>query len=550
MYSIIGVLFWLVIIYIIVRKFIGHNRKHYGWLQKQIVTWEKGKLISTEQGTAILASYNLKRVDTDRKLDTVKILTLIGAIFVGLGIIFMVASNWQEIPKIVRTAMLLGLTLGTLYAGYYVSYERTDYPLLGKSLFLLAGLFWGGSIALITQIYNIPTSKNWFIFLLWAFPILPVAYFFKNEYTYILSSALFLIWNITYSISNQAANYYYLILVFLLLLPISRLFIKWEWVNVLSLVIAAGCAVFLKQDYFVLIASAGLLVYYLWVRKQEIYLLAAALCFPLWLVAFFVIRQTTPNYYFLLPLALLFYLSYKAGSKAVVTINLVSALVWLNLTLAVYMNIVRQANEFISFSLLHSLIGAVLFAIGMLHKNWHEEQASIYKFTGFILCFIFAYILAFKEVFVSRRPLAPGIMQFNSLFMFLVFIALMAILFWQGYFKNKIGKLEFIGLLVSTVGSMLILSNPAAALVNTIIANIILVVFAVLCLFSGVEAQNPLLFNCGVAFFVLFIITRYVDIFWKLQEKSIFFLVSGIFLIFGGMYLEKKRRQIIERMKS
>ncbi|MDD5259450.1 MAG: DUF2157 domain-containing protein [bacterium] len=549
MYSIIGILFWLVIIYIIVRKFIGYKRKHYDWLQKQIITWENGKLISTEQGTAILASYNLKRVDPARKLDTIKILTLIGAIFVGVGIIFMVASNWQEIPKIVRTAMLLGLTLGTLYTGYYVSYERTDYPLLGKSLFLLAGLFWGGSIALITQIYNIPTSKNWFIFLLWAFPILPVAYFFKNEYTYVLSSALFLIWDITYSTSNNTANYYYLVLVFLLLLPIARIFIKWEWVNVLSLVMAAVSAVFLKQDYFILTASAGLLVYYLWVKKQEIFLLAAALCFPLWLIAFFMIRQATPNFYFLLPLTLLFYLSYKAKSQVAASINLASAVLWINLVLAAYLNITRQSYNIISFSLLHFLVGSILFTIGMLHKGWYEEYVPLYKISGFALCSIFAYLLAFKQVYTAALP-APGLFFFSSQAALVLLILLAAIAGWQGYFNHKNGKLELIGLLLSVSGAVLILLNPAQPLLNTVVANFILVVFAVLCVFSGVEAQDPLLFNCGVAFFVLFIITRYIDIFWKLQEKSIFFLVSGIILIFSGMYLEKKRRQIIERMKG
>jgi uncharacterized membrane protein len=550
MYSIIGTIFWLVILYFIVRRFFGHKKKHYSWLQNQIVIWENKKLISAEQGTAILAAYNLQRVDTSKKMDTVKVLTLIGAIFVGLGVIFMVASNWQEIPKIVRTIMLLGITLGTLYAGYYLSYERTDYPLLGKSLFLLAGLFWGGTIALIAQIYNIPTSKNWFILLIWAFPILPVAYFFENEYTYILSSALFLIWNFTYSTSNNVANYYYPLLVFLMLLPMANMFIKWEWVNVLGLIIAALYGVFLKYEYLVLISSVGFLVYYLWFRKQELYLLASSLCFSIWLVTFFLIREAVPNYYFLIPLSMLFYLSYQAKSRVAVALNLASALVWLNLILAVYMNISRQSYNIISFSLLHSLIGIILFAIGMLHKDWNEEYSPLYKITGFALCFVFVYILSFKQIFASVNLPEPGLFFITSLLIFAVFLMLMTVLGLKGRFSIKSGKLELIGLLLSVSGSMLILLNPAQALLNTVIANIVLIVFAVLCIFGGVEDQNPSLFNSGIAFFVLFIITRYIDIFWKLQEKSIFFLTSGIILIFGGMYLEKKRRQIIERMKG
>ena len=87
-------------------------------------------------------------------------------------------------------------------------------------------------------------------------------------------------------------------------------------------------------------------------------------------------------------------------------------------------------------------------------------------------------------------------------------------------------------------------------MVNTVIANGILVVFAVINIFYGVEKQEPRIFNSGIIIFVLFIITRYVDIFWELKEKSLFFIIGGLFLIFGGMYLEKQRRKAIERMNK
>ncbi len=550
MSMVIGLVFWLVIIYLIVRRFTGANKKHYAWLQKQIIDWENRKLISVEQSAGILASYNFPRADVSKKMDIVKILTLIGAIFVGVGVVFMVASNWQEIPKEVRTIMLLGITLGTLYAGYYYSYERTDYPLLGKSLFLLSGLFWGGSIALIAQIYNIPTSKNWLILLVWAFPLLPVAYFFENDYTYILSSALFLVWNLSYSASNNVANYFYPVLVFLMLLPLAQLFIKWEWVNVLGLVVAAVYGVFLKYEYLVLINSVGLLVYYIWFRKQELYLLASSLCFCIWLVTFFLIRGSVPNYYFLVPLSILFYLSYQAKSRVAVALNLASALVWLNLVLAIYLNISRQSYNVIAYCLLHSLAGIVLFAVGMLHRYWNEEYSPLYKITGFALSFAGFYILAFKQVFALSPNPGQGVFFFASLIIFVALTMVLAILGLKGYFSDKSGKLQLTGLLLSVAVSMLILLNPEQVLLNTVMANIVLVAFAVLCIFIGVEEQTPSLFNAGIVFFVLFVITRYVDIFWKLKEKSVFFVLSGLILIFGGVYLEKKRRQIVERIKG
>ena len=49
---------------------------------------------------------------------------------------------------------------------------------------------------------------------------------------------------------------------------------------------------------------------------------------------------------------------------------------------------------------------------------------------------------------------------------------------------------------------------------------------------------------------VLFIITRYIDVAWKLRTKSLFFIVGGLMMFGGGIFLEKQRRKIIERMKT
>lgn len=139
-----SLLWWAIIIFIIVKLFSGGRRKHYSWLQRELSLWEEKNIINKEQGDAVLSLYKLNRVTARKKMDMVKVLTLIGVIFVGLGVIFFVGSNWQRIPSHIRTTMLLAITIGTLYAGYVFSYEKDGFANLGKSLLLLANFFGEG----------------------------------------------------------------------------------------------------------------------------------------------------------------------------------------------------------------------------------------------------------------------------------------------------------------------------------------------------------------------------------------------------------------------
>jgi uncharacterized membrane protein len=51
--------------------------------------------------------------------------------------------------------------------------------------------------------------------------------------------------------------------------------------------------------------------------------------------------------------------------------------------------------------------------------------------------------------------------------------------------------------------------------------------------------------NIGLLFFVLDVIARYFDVFWKLLPRSLFFIIGGLILLSGGVFLEKKRRKVL-----
>ena len=480
----------------------------------------------------------------------VKVLTLIGAIFVGVGVIFFVASNWQRIPAHLKTILIMAITIFTLYMGYFFTYKKEGFANSGNSLLLLASLFWGGTVALIGQIYNIPTSQNWLIMLIWAFPIVPIAIFFDNEYVHILASALFLIWNFLYTANNSVANYYYPIIIFLLMLPMAKKLIISRRINIIGLVIAGLYCCFYKYEWLALLVSTGLLIYYLIQKEEFVYLYAACLSFIFWTITFFTVREMQPNFYFLIPMEIILYLTYKDRIRENLIMCLVGLLVWLNLSLYSFSQIFGYKFNIINFIVLQSLAGMVIYIIGIISKNREYAFFEIYKVFGYLVTFVCTYLLSFQamvELRVGER--INNVYLASCLFLIGVMALLVMDEVRKGYFKNKAAYLELSALLTALLGNLILLTSPSV-FTGTLAANAVLVIFATINIFLGVELKISSIFTTGTVIFALFIITRYIDVGWRLKEKSLFFIVGGLIILSLGIFLEKQRKKVIERMRQ
>ena len=120
-------------------------------------------------------------------------ISTIGAILFGIGAIMFVASNWREIPDLMKVLILLGSTFGAYYLGYLFKYDKKNLPKVGISLFFLGALLFGASIFLIAQIYHINANAHSLV-LIWLIGVLPLIYAFRSEPIAALSSLLFFIW--------------------------------------------------------------------------------------------------------------------------------------------------------------------------------------------------------------------------------------------------------------------------------------------------------------------------------------------------------------------
>ncbi|MGD0745921.1 MAG: DUF2157 domain-containing protein [Verrucomicrobiota bacterium] len=82
-----------------------------------------------------------------------------------------------------------------------------------------------------------------------------------------------------------------------------------------------------------------------------------------------------------------------------------------------------------------------------------------------------------------------------------------------------------------------------------LIATIALFVFCLLQIQVGLQERSPFLVNLGVVFIALDIIAAYCDLLGSMARTGLMFVVSGVFLILFGVYLEKKRRTLMKHIK-
>ena len=160
--------------------------------EKQIQEWIESGTITQEQAQKMLADVDRKSKE-ERSNKFIVAISTIGAILLGIGAILFVASNWEEIPDLMKVVILLGSTFGAYYLGYLFKYDKKNLPKAGVSLFFLGALLFGASIFLVAQIYHINANAHSLV-LIWLIGVLPLVYAFRSKPIAALSSLLFFIW--------------------------------------------------------------------------------------------------------------------------------------------------------------------------------------------------------------------------------------------------------------------------------------------------------------------------------------------------------------------
>jgi uncharacterized membrane protein len=379
-------------------------------------------LITDEQRDRIIEHFKLKEDGGGKFL---VIISIIGAVLVTAGIILLISSHWDAIPRGVKIACGILLMLGAHAGGWRLREGGGSYPKCGEALHLLGSGLFLANIALLGQIYNI-VSRPPNAFLLWWAGLAALPWLLRSKAQLVLLLVAFGVW-FGFEINER------------------------------------GSFIFCDNVRQILLYSLLGLVY-----------LGAGYC----------LRATR--------FSLFSGVTEKSG--LLVFLVFFYPLTWKDLFGGWDDETIRQPAFF-----LPAILAAVLLTIGV--KNLREVGRQ-WRWT---------WLISFLAMILFMATVWFGCWQITD-----------------GHERNYYWGESW----------------------NYLLGAIVFFVFCLLQVQVGIQLQSPALVNFGIVFIALDILAAYLDLFGSMARTGVMFLVSGIFLILFGVYLERKRRKLMKRIKA
>ncbi|MFH1802354.1 MAG: DUF2157 domain-containing protein [archaeon] len=132
----------------------------------------------------------------------VNLVAIIGAVLIFVGIAWLIAKNWHQIPNFLKITILIIATAASFISGVLV--RAKEHEGAGRALIVLGALLYFLSIFLISQMYHLATTLQhyaWLFFLGWVL-ILVSSYLLKSPENLVISMILFFPWLILQYISS------------------------------------------------------------------------------------------------------------------------------------------------------------------------------------------------------------------------------------------------------------------------------------------------------------------------------------------------------------
>lgn len=158
-------------------------------LPNEATRWVELEFISHEQKEKILNHYK----KTENSKAAYLAFSIVGALFIGVGVISIIAHNWDNLSKISR--FILGI-LPLVFAqiiGFYVLKNRPQ----SKAWIEGVGIFWfltfGVALTIIGQTYHLGSSVRDF-YLAWMVMMFPVLFLLKSDWVGLFIICLLNLW--------------------------------------------------------------------------------------------------------------------------------------------------------------------------------------------------------------------------------------------------------------------------------------------------------------------------------------------------------------------
>jgi uncharacterized membrane protein len=154
-----------------------HSPLSRKFLETEGPRWIAERIITPEQHRQLLGLYP----EQERAIG---LLPLLGGLLLGLGVLSLVAANWQALPELLRLGLLLIGMLAAYGAGE-LALRRGQRP-LGIGLLGMGLLTFGAGIVLTGQMYHL-VSHDVKALLLWGAAGLGLTWLYRSRFLYLLT---------------------------------------------------------------------------------------------------------------------------------------------------------------------------------------------------------------------------------------------------------------------------------------------------------------------------------------------------------------------------
>ncbi|AFY69986.1 Protein of unknown function DUF2157, membrane [Thalassoporum mexicanum PCC 7367] len=144
-------------------------------LRQEAEKWRSQELINTDQYQQLADMYSFESIEANTEGKFATILIGLGCILMALGLITLVAANWQVIPKVWRLVLLLIALISANVTGFYMWRGSDRWRRLGQGLLIFAALLLGANIALVGQMFHVD-GELYNLYFMWAIGVTTMAY--------------------------------------------------------------------------------------------------------------------------------------------------------------------------------------------------------------------------------------------------------------------------------------------------------------------------------------------------------------------------------------
>ena len=145
-------------------------------LRHEADLWVQAGLIDRTTHDRIATRYQFAALDVESRNSLVTLLIGLGSVLIGLGVLTLVAANWQQLAREWRVIILISGFIAVNLVGF--SYWREPVgskQRFGQGLLLLGAMMLGGNMALMGQMFHVP-GELFQLLIAWAVGVLLMAY--------------------------------------------------------------------------------------------------------------------------------------------------------------------------------------------------------------------------------------------------------------------------------------------------------------------------------------------------------------------------------------